>query len=315
MSPSSPTGGGVHQGGPARWPSAGKWRRGVAGMWRQPGGRFELPEAPNMERFILLQRGALEAAIRKSRELTGKHDTGTGGAAPFGLNRQYRSVLEARIDYWRRAALAPIARYEKGGAYTTSQAGEAHYEPRWADIQRDMRKLYGALAASIYGAMDEYLGGQALDALGEWPYKTGLSKALLHVEIAPGQSGDEIMRASLVAGAGYSGYIKQGGFRVVRSTYTDKKGTERVRRKHVYSDNERLPSWKARYLVQMADGRWRFDAEAYDRRKAAGGKLEMEDDYTPAKGKPYRDLMTKPANRTVKSIGREATAESVRGST
>jgi len=308
MSPSSPSGGGVRQGGPATWPSTGKWRQGVAGRWRQPGGRFELPGAPNLERFALLQRGALQAAIRKSRQRTARHDAGFGSAPPHGLNRQYRSVIEARIAWWQRATLAPIGTYSR----STQKAGEAHVEPRWGDIQRDLRGLMGALAASLYASLDHHLGGMALDALANWPSKTGLSRAMLHVEIGPGMSGDEIMRASLVAGAGYSGYIKQGGFRVVRTTYVDKRGKQRVRRKHVYGDGDRMPSWKARYLVQMADGRWTFDSEAYERAKS-GGKFWGDPDYKPAKGKPYRELLTKPAPRTVKAIGRDAVDTTVKG--
>lgn len=304
---------------PSTWPSR---RKSLQGHQVESGKRLrQLPGAPNLQVFYDRQRGALQEAITRGRRLARRQSatlirqydiagvgTLTTATPGFGLNRQHRSVIESRLSWWANA----IDRDVGSLARTTTLAADAHYEPPWNQIRRDLKDLSWALGRSLYSAIDDHLGRQALAALDAWPYKTGLSRAMLFVEIMPGMTRDELMQASFQAGAGYSGYIKEGGFKVVRSTYTDKQGRERVRRKHVYSDEARLPAWKARYLVQTADGRWRFDTDAYERRKAAGGKLEMEADYKAAKGKPYRDLMTKPAPRTVRAIGDAAIAGTIK---
>ncbi len=294
---------------PSTWPSAGKHRQGVSPMWgRAPSGAFRLPQAPHLERFALIQRGALQQAIKRSRERTSRHDAGVGSAPPFGLNRQYRSILEARMKWWAQAGTALAGTY----ARSTERAAEAHVEPNWGQIQRDLQGLMGALGASLYAAFDDNMGAQALAALAAWPDDTGLSRALLHAEIGPGAGGHgELMRGSLVAGAGYSGYIKASGFRVVRQQYITKKGEAKTRTKHVYGEG-RMPAWKARYLVKQADGRWRFDADAFEKAQAAGG-AEARADYKPAKGKPYHDLIARPARATVAAIGRQAVEGAVKG--
>ena len=321
---------------PSTWPSASKSLIAVAPSTRQAG-QATLPGAPHLERFANLQAGALREAIRKGREqaertsatLVRQYDTPRGLVTTvtpgLGLNRQYRSVIEARMKWWQdRAIDAQIATYEHasesvrraataridGYSASTKHAARLHVAPAWGEIRKSLRMLHSRMAQSLYAAFDLHLGTQALDALAAWPSKTGLSRALLSVQVAPGTSDASLMRGSLVAGAGYSGYIKAGGFRVKREEYTTKKGETKMRTKHVYQEG-RLPYWKARYLVKDKDGRWRFDADRYEA-DAAGGAVVRDPDYKPARGKPYHDLLVKPTRATADAIGRAAAAGAVK---
>lgn len=267
--------------------------------------RINLQDAPNIEAFFNRQRGALAAAISRSRRETRAWEAGkgtSGTAAPFGLNRQYRSAIEARLQWWASAVDKSVA----SSSRAVKRGAEAHYEPDWTTIREDLRELWLGLGGSLYSAIDAHLGGQALHVLDNWPSKSGLSRALLTIDIEPGMSAGELMRASIVANAGYSGYITQAGYRM--KTYTTKSG--RTRRKKVYEDGK-LPADKAAFLRQDDQGRWVFDEEAYladQRQKEAAG-------YKPAKGKPYQDLMVKPAKGVVAAIGRDATAGAVKEAT
>lgn len=292
---------------PSAWPSASKELL-TATVRAQPGS-VTLPGAPHLERFAALQVGAMQEAIRKGREQAAAWDAGKGvpaGAPPLGLNRQYRSMIEARIAWWQRAKIAPPGTYAK----STSHAAGATAEADWAQISADLQGLAGRLAAGLYTAFDEHLGGQALAVLDAWPHKMGLSRAMLQVEVAPG-SGGELMRGSHVAGMGYSGYIKEAGFRVKKETYTTKKGEQKTRTKHVYDEDRKMPAWRAAFLVKQADGKWRFDVEKYEAAKKANTDFVIGD-YKRAKGKPYRDLMLRPAAATVAAIGKDAVAAAVK---
>lgn len=301
--------GGYNQEPGASFPSAGKWVKHVATAYRAPMGGFTLPGAPNLTAFALLQRAALQEAIRRGREKAQQQSAWTGMAPPFGLNRQYASIIEGRIKWWREASAKVAAQEAAGLSAPTRHAAGLHMEPNWAQIQRDLSGLAGAMAVALYGALDDHIGRLALDMIAGWPVDTGLSRALLQAQIGPGTGGHgELMRASVVAGAGYSGYIKEGGFRVVRESYTTKKGEQKTRTKHVYGEGSRLPAWKVRYLVKKADGSWRFDVDAYDAAAASGRDVMgyRDPDRKPAKGKPYYDLMLKPAPAAVAATGTAA---------
>jgi len=282
------------------WPS---YQREIAGWEPQSaevrsGQPVRLPDAPNLERFYDRQRDALERAIQRGRA---KRDL--IGAQGFGYNRQYKSRIEARIEWWRRAIDQDVSRYSA----TTREAADIHYEPNWDQMGKDLSTLGASVGVELWRAMDRHLGQMALDALDDWPVDSGLSAALIGLDIVPGSTSDELLASSLFAGAGYSGYIQEAGYKIEKIEYTDKKGRARTRRKRVYSEESRLPPWKVKYLVKTDGGAWTFDADAYERSKAS------DPDRKPAKGNPWRDLFLRKAPPTVKAIGDDATRHAVEG--
>lgn len=284
------------------WPS---YQREAAG-WEprsaevRSGQPISLPAAPQLERFYDRQRGALALAISRSRDKRAIH-----GAQGFGLNRQYQSQIEARIEWWRKAIDKDVARY----SYTTREAGDVHFEPDWDQMGEDLSTLQASIAVELYRSLDRHLGSMANHALDVTPVDSGLSAALIGLEIVPGQSADELLQSSLYAGAGYYGYIQEAGYKIEKTEYVNKRGETKTRRKRVYKDEDagKLPPWKAKYLVKTGGGGWVFDADAYE-------KARTEDPFTrPAEGKPWRDLFTKPAPKVVRAIGKEATENAVKG--
>jgi hypothetical protein len=282
------------------WPSyqkeAAGWEPASADV--RSGQPISLPGSPQFDRFYDRQRGALALAIARSRNKRAQH-----GGQGFGFNRQNKSQIEARINWWRKAIDRDVSRYK----YTTREAADVHFEPDWDQMGEDLSTLQASIAVELYRSLDRRLGSMANHALDLTPVDSGLSAALIGLEIDAGQSADEILQTSLYAGAGYYGYIQEPGYKIEVTEYINRKGNTATRRKRVYKDDGGLPPWKAKYLVQNAGGGWVFDAEAYERAKA-------EDPFKrPAEGKPWRDLFTKPATKVVRAVGKEATENAVKG--
>lgn len=165
--------------------------------------------------------------------------------------------------------LAWWARRQAAGA-TRYRAEQDLVRPDWRRIRADLEGLLAAVGLAVVEQMDHHLGQQALDAQAAWPMDTGLSRVLLFFGI---EAHERYIQGSLGCGAPYTPYIRQ------RKTQSERRRA---------------------YLRQQPDGSWTFDEAAY----TAG-----ESGRKRAKGKPYADLITRPARRTAQAIGRDAIAQ------
>jgi hypothetical protein len=269
-----------------------------------PAGREVRLPAGLLDQFYNRQRAALQQFVEQGRERAA-----TVSALGFGQNRIYRSRIEAKIAWWRRAMADP-ARLAKNSQKAAGNLVEAD----WDQVGGDISDLAGKLSFSLWRAFDAHLGRQALRAVDEWPIDTGLSLSLLQVELDVGMSVGELMRAALIAGAPYSPYIEEAGFNVAQFDITEGGKTTTIRRRVRLEGRRMLPAKAARYLKQDSAGKWYFDRAQYDADKMSGalpGKGIAHG--RRAVGHPYRDLLLKPTDATVAAIGRDATTNAVGG--
>jgi hypothetical protein len=173
--------------------------------------------------------------------------------------------------------------------------------PNWTQIRADLELLCATVGEAIVRAMDAHLGAQALAAQEAWPVDLGLSRALLYLKL---DMGEMHITGTLGSGAPYTPYIREAVVRTrtgeaVGPTITDRAGKTR-------SGKRGLPGWKMAYLRKVGS-EWVFDAAAYEAGKRAPRALTTEG-RKPAKGRPFRDLITRPARATAQAIGADVVA-------
>lgn len=236
-----------------------------------------------LRQFADIQGGGLERAIARSR-----NRAAVLGSQGFGLSRTNPSAIEAKIRYWSgEKSKAPRAKL-----------GDLVI-PDWRQISADIDEMSRVVAEAALQALDDHFGAQAVRALEEWPVLTGLSRALLAytIDVTP-----TAIIARIKSGAPYTPYIREpvvmtamGVVRDASTVIVDRTGKKRSK--------NRLPRWKAAYLVKDAAGNWTFDEAAYEAGK--GRRAPPNPDRKVAKGKPYQDLINRPARAVARAVGKQ----------
>jgi hypothetical protein len=246
----------------------------------------------------------------------------------FGLNRrkvrddsgnlqwEHRSNYERKLATWTKKS-AQYMRNVKGSfnskdfvLMTSSQAAEA---------QRILADGLADVDEGVASAFDSVLGAHALKMLEMWPIDSGLSKAALGMTTEFSENG---MRVTVASSAPYVIFIREaytfnakgertgGGERLA--------GVSKAYRIKFKSGKWILPPWKARYLVQGADGRWSFDGAAYEADKFATEKrreAQIMKGGKATKGRPFHDYLgVKPSKRLAEETAKLAVENIVKES-
>lgn len=123
-------------------------------------------------------------------------------AVDGGATKEYQRLV-SKGDKWKTSADQYLRGYESLRKSVDAGAIKIEVDTDGYEI---VKELIEALAPDLQSAYDEYLSQQALEALRNWPVKTGLSKTNLQLEYTQPSGGRFV--GSLASYAPYTVFIK-----------------------------------------------------------------------------------------------------------
>ena len=197
----------------------------------------------------------------------------------FGLNRVSPSIYETKKKAWETKA----AHYMRNAPKSMGQALVFQTPAQRQAALDGLIRMGSAVDSGLLDAVDEVVGGHSLKVFSEWPVATRLSKSAIGEQLVT--EGDRV-QVTVASGAPYTPYIKE-------ARVFNEKGEQ------IGGGKKAATAFKRRYLVKQADGSIVFDKVRYEAEKDTVQRATGQDDpeKKPAKGRPFRDLLQRPAKK------------------